>query len=299
MPFRPIRDLMAATAMPVAGAAASATMTPPAPLRSGLPHAILAIALTLFLPWLLAACAPGHEAEPAQATAAADEPMLSVRGQIRLPAGAILPDGADIQVTLVNTLLADTSMAVLARQSLEQPTGSRIAFALEVPAARVEARMIYALSALVRDRGGRVLFVTDFARQVDPGQDEPVTLTLVSVAGPDDADGEDGSGPIHLDYDCQGRTVHAIYASDRLTLSFPDTGQSLLLPAAISASGARFAIDGNEFWGRGKQASLTLAGQRRVTCHELARSPDDRDTDTAEPVGEPAGNPSPPQGDIS
>lgn len=291
MPFRPIRDLSAATTMPDAGAATTATTTLPAPLRSDLPHAILALALTLFLPWLLAACAPGHEADPdpAQTLVAADEPMLPVSGQIRLPAGAILPDGADIQVTLVNTLLADTPMAVLARQTLEQPTGSRIGFALEVPADRVEARMIYALSALVRDHGGRVLFVTDFARQVDPRQAEPVVLTLVSVAGPDDADadGGDGSGPIHLDYDCEGRAVHAIYASDRLTLSFPDTGQSLRLPAAISASGARFAIDGNEFWGRGNQASLTLAGQRRVTCHELARSPADRDTDVVEPAGEP------------
>ena len=239
------------------------------------------------MPSLLAACAPGPETDAdaypdaTQAAAATEGESLTVRGQIRLPAGASLPAGAQIEVTLVNTLLADTPMAVLARQTLERPSGASSDFALEVPAVMVEEQMIHALSALARDRDGRVLFVTDSAQRVDPALDTRWQLSLVSVAGPDDEDA--GTAAIHLDYDCAGRAVHAIYASDRITLSFQDTGQSLLLPAAIAASGARFALDGNEFWSRGNQASLTLAGQRRVTCHELARRSGPEDTADPEP----------------
>ena len=274
MPLPLCHDRNATRAVPVVADASARSPASPATARihpGRLSSRLLAV-LVLVLPLLLAC---GRQADPepvadadAEAAVAADE-MLTVRGEIRLPVTAELPPEARIEVTLVTTLLAATPMAVLARQTLDGPTAGTAEFALEVPAVLVEARMIYALSALVRDREGRVLFVSEHGHRVDPATDTAARLPLVSVADSDATDADNAA--IHLDYDCDGRAVHAIYASDRITLTFKDTGQSLLLPAAIAASGARYAIDGNEFWNRGTEASLTMAGQRRVTCHEQAR----------------------------
>jgi len=49
-------------------------------------------------------------------------------------------------------------------------------------------------------------------------------------------------------------------------------GRALTLPQAVSASGARYAdAAGNQFWNKGKDAVLTLAGQEDVDC--LGTSP--------------------------
>ena len=48
-------------------------------------------------------------------------------------------------------------------------------------------------------------------------------------------------------------------------------GGPLTLPQAQSASGARFADDqGNEFWNKGEEATLTLAGQAKRDCKPAA-----------------------------
>lgn len=53
--------------------------------------------------------------------------------------------------------------------------------------------------------------------------------------------------------------------ADRVTLAFD--GQQLILPHAVAASGTRYAdAAGNEFWTKGREGSLTIAGQSRRQC---------------------------------
>jgi putative lipoprotein len=67
-----------------------------------------------------------------------------------------------------------------------------------------------------------------------------------------------------------GVASHYLGHPDLLELSF--SGRTLELPAAVSASGARFADDqGSEFWTRGDTASLALAGEPVRECTRSAR----------------------------
>ena len=57
------------------------------------------------------------------------------------------------------------------------------------------------------------------------------------------------------------------FTLSQVTLDY--AGRTLVLPQAMSASGARYADGhGNEFWGKGlKDATFTLAGEPARTCH--------------------------------
>ena len=67
---------------------------------------------------------------------------------------------------------------------------------------------------------------------------------------------------------------------ERITASFDNTagnvslsiaGETLTLPQAVSGSGARYADEqGNEFWNKGTNATLTRAGKPAVECAETA-----------------------------
>jgi uncharacterized membrane protein/membrane-bound inhibitor of C-type lysozyme len=53
--------------------------------------------------------------------------------------------------------------------------------------------------------------------------------------------------------------------TETVTLSW--SGHRRVLPQAVAASGARFADDkGNEFWNKGDEATLTLAGGEALAC---------------------------------
>ena len=207
-----------------------------------------------------------------------------------MPARTQLPPDARIDLTLANSQLADTPAAVLARQTLSATAGSRIDFELPLPTP--DGATTGLLSAQARDGLGRLLYITARPEVVDAAAQVPVRLSLVAVpgAGPD----EPGDAASHRAYDCGGHPVHAVFGGERVALALAGSGRSLLLPAAIAASGARYAIDGNEFWSRGSEASFTLAGQRPLHCRELPEAAESADSadgtreDTAN-EGSPAG----------
>lgn len=68
-------------------------------------------------------------------------------------------------------------------------------------------------------------------------------------------------------YQCGELAVTGHFTPSQVTLDY--AGKTLVLPQAISASGARYADgQGNEFWGKGlKDATFTLAGEPARTCH--------------------------------
>ncbi|WP_243042023.1 MliC family protein [Dyella sedimenti] len=77
-------------------------------------------------------------------------------------------------------------------------------------------------------------------------------------------------------YQCGDLAVTGRFTLSQVTLSY--AGKTLVLPQAMSASGARYADgQGNEFWGKGlKDATFTLAGEPARTCHGSGEElPDD------------------------
>ncbi len=68
-------------------------------------------------------------------------------------------------------------------------------------------------------------------------------------------------------WQCGDARVSATFdnAAGNVSLSFD--GESLVLPQAVSASGARYADEqGNEFWNKGDSSTLTLSGSEAVEC---------------------------------
>jgi membrane-bound inhibitor of C-type lysozyme len=80
---------------------------------------------------------------------------------------------------------------------------------------------------------------------VEPAPPAPVEAAVTSV-----------------NFQCGDERISAAFdnAAGNVTLSIG--GQALTLPQAVAASGARYADDqGNEFWNKGTNATLTRAGQ--------------------------------------
>lgn len=88
----------------------------------------------------------------------------------------------------------------------------------------------------------------------------------VAIDAPADPTGPDTT-MIDAGFDCGGLPVAATFdnAAETATLSWPD--RQLVLPQAISASGARYVdTAGNEFWNKGDEATLTLVGEAPIQC---------------------------------
>lgn len=62
-------------------------------------------------------------------------------------------------------------------------------------------------------------------------------------------------------------------AAETATLAWPD--QQLVLTQVVSASGAHYTdANGNEFWNKGSEATLTLAGDAAIQCTAVADDTD-------------------------
>ncbi|WP_052629512.1 MliC family protein [Pseudoxanthomonas suwonensis] len=73
--------------------------------------------------------------------------------------------------------------------------------------------------------------------------------------------------PIETQWQCDDQRVAARYDPVAQTMTLIHDRGQLTLPQAVSASGARYADDnGNEFWGRGDSATLTLSGTPAREC---------------------------------
>lgn len=76
-------------------------------------------------------------------------------------------------------------------------------------------------------------------------------------------------------WQCGDQRIAARFDKAADTVALDIEGQALALPQAVSASGARYAdAQGNEFWNKGREATLTLAGKPQVHCTQVdAASP--------------------------
>ena len=68
-------------------------------------------------------------------------------------------------------------------------------------------------------------------------------------------------------WQCGDARVSATFDNTAGNVNLSFDGESLVLPQAISASGARYADEqGNEFWNKGDTSTLTIAGGEPVEC---------------------------------
>lgn len=70
-----------------------------------------------------------------------------------------------------------------------------------------------------------------------------------------------------FNFQCGDERIAARFDNVAGNVTLSIGGQPLVLPQAVAASGARYADDkGNEFWNKGNNATLTLAGKPAVEC---------------------------------
>lgn len=76
-----------------------------------------------------------------------------------------------------------------------------------------------------------------------------------------------------INFQCGDERISARFDNTAGNVTLSIGGQPLVLPQAVAASGARYADDqGNEFWNKGSNATLTRSGQPPVECAQTELS---------------------------
>lgn len=221
-------------------------------LRPALPAALLIA---------LAACQPKPAAD-APATPAT-RAATTIHGEAAYRERIAPPPGAVLTVQLIDNQLADTPTAIIASTEVKDAKGPPFAFDLPYDAAKLRANGSYGLHASLRDGAGKLWFVTDTRTNVVPGDGQTARLSLIRVA-----DESPGDAVVKTRWQCGDQRIGASFdngPADNVSLDLG--GKPLVLPHAVSASGARYAdAAGNEFWTKGREGMLTLAGKEKVDC---------------------------------
>lgn len=225
----------------------------------------------MFRPLLTTACllvlAACQSPPPAPATGdvpAATRLATVIEGRATYLQRIAPPPGAVLSVQLIDTQLADTAAAVVARADVTDLQGPPFAFSLPYDAARLRPNGQYGLHAGLRDAEGKLWFVTDTRVPVTPGSTAPVEIRMVQA-------GADPSAAVTLMYwQCGDQRIGARFDTAAHQVALDIGGEVLTLPHAASASGARYAdVAGNTFWSQGTEATLTLAGESAVPCRAV------------------------------
>ena len=220
------------------------------------------------------ACAIALAGCPREATTAGRDGEASVAGE-PIPADTnfvngrafylerikIAP-GADFTVHLVEQQHPDVAIATT---TLEDVAGPPYEFALQYDPAKVHADGRYALTAVLRDVDGAVLFTTPATVPVKIGNANVVEFRMTRASGGDAP--RPAARPQRTRWTCDGMTFEAAFDIEgrRVELALPDG--PLSLPLAISASGARYLDHrGNEFWTKGDGGTLTREGGKKLDC---------------------------------
>ena len=78
------------------------------------------------------------------------------------------------------------------------------------------------------------------------------------------------AGVLETHWQCGDESVAANYDRAAETVTLVHAGGELVLPLAVSASGARYADDnGNEFWTKAASGTLTLSGAPARECSQV------------------------------
>ncbi|HEY4582939.1 MAG TPA: MliC family protein [Lysobacter sp.] len=225
----------------------------------------LRITLACTLAAALAGCHTGPSpTAPQRPAGAATGPAvpLTLRGTATYLERIAVPPGASLRVELLDA----GSGARIAETTMRDVAGPPFPFSIDAPAGRTASR--HAVRATLLGPQGEAWFETPAPVVAMPGAPVEIRLRRVT-AGATPASG--GTAAV-AQWKCGELVVASRFEADgtRVQLSF--AGRSVTLPIARSASGARYAdAGGNEFWTKGATGSLSLAGEPRRDCTQVAQ----------------------------
>lgn len=99
------------------------------------------------------------------------------------------------------------------------------------------------------------------AAPVAPAEPAPATAPVATAAIPP------------VTFQCGDERITATFDNTVNTVTLSADGQSLVLPQAMSGSGARYADEkGNEFWNKGTNATLTRPGKPVAECAQTTQA---------------------------
>jgi uncharacterized lipoprotein YbaY/uncharacterized membrane protein len=221
---------------------------------------VFLLALSLLMP---AACQLTPALTADRPGSAGIEGLATIVGSAYYLEKILPPPDSKLRVQLIDSLLADTRSAVLARQTYSGLSGPPFGFELAYDPARIRESGMYGLHAGLYGADGELLFVTDTRVPVTPGRRERVEFRMVRVAVPA-TEGTSTAGS-ELRWQCGEVTLSAEFTGEEAQLRLPGARYPMIRQR--SASGAKYADDaGNGFWMKGDEAVLSLAGQETRDC---------------------------------
>lgn len=224
---------------------------------------------------LLAACVatlagcPAHSPDtstggPASAAPSASASATMVRGTATYLERIKMPPGASLRVELLDAATG----ALVASKTLDDVAGPPYPF--EVPVPRASRATGYALRATLIGPDGARWFETPAPVGVTAGGDA-VELRMRRVAT-DDTPAAAPGGPI-AHWECGDLGLMSRFDESPGQVRLAYNGNSLTLPIARSASGARYAdAHGNVFWTKGATGTLAIAGEPSRDCVQAAQA---------------------------
>jgi heat shock protein HslJ/uncharacterized lipoprotein YbaY len=102
---------------------------------------------------------------------ASESQETTITGSLTYRERIALPPGGSARVTLIDTSIADNAAPVIGSTTIDlQDRQVPIDFEVTIPAAALPARGRYALRAGIRDADGNLLWTTDTANMIEPGE---------------------------------------------------------------------------------------------------------------------------------
>ncbi|UTA48617.1 MliC family protein [Simiduia sp. 21SJ11W-1] len=175
-----------------------------------------------------------------------------VSGQAQLPENATLPEAAQLVVWLERQAAANEAPSRVAelRQQARQP----LTFLLQNLQLPSEDHAQYQLRARIESQAGKLLWHTPDAALL-PQTNNPVTLVMQPAAA---------AAPTTVFFMCDGEGLRVSLSGDQATLSLGE--HTYLLTRIPSGSGAHYQSEAADFWSKGDEAILTLAGEDQRHC---------------------------------
>lgn len=226
----------------------------------------LRIALACTLSVALAGCHAGPSSTvpqpPTDTVAAGPTVPLTIRGTATYLERIAMPPGASLRVELLDAATG----TVVAETTMRDVRGPPIPFSIDAPANRDASRN--AVRATLLGPQGEPWFETPAPVAASPGV--PVDIRLRRATGGAASAADRVASVTH--WKCSGLGVAARFEADAAQVQLSFAGRSMMLPIARSASGARYAdAGGNEFWTKGPTGTLSLAGEPRRECTQIAQ----------------------------
>lgn len=206
---------------------------------------------------LLVGCSSDNET--AASSESEQRAVQTIRGEAHFLERIGMPPDTYLVVQLIDLGLSDPGRALIAEQRLVDAGNPPYAFTLEFETARLQAGRHYGLQVSLFGPDDRLQFRTPEAIPLASEQGALDDIRLIRAVGGQPRD-DVATARRQQAYQCGDLRIEVSHAeADRLMLTLPD--RDLMLRPAVSASGARFAADGHEFWSRGDSAAhITIDG---------------------------------------